>query len=97
MTSVLQLVNGVPTMVTIDSYDESIYYASGLTANSTITLPNSGSFTSPSAKDIIIIINKRVVEVGRDFNVLGAGPTYTQIENLYALPNDTVINFKQNI
>lgn len=99
MAQVLQLVNGVPTMVSLadNAYDESIYYASGLSASSTITLPNSGSFESADAKDIIITINKRVVEVTRDFTVVGAGPTYTQISNVYALPNDSVINFKRDI
>lgn len=99
MARFLQMVAGVPTMIdTSDTaYDDSIYYSSGLAASSTITLPNSGSFNSATAKDIIITINKRVVEEGRDFTVVGAGPTYTQIQNSYALPNDTVINFKQEI
>lgn len=97
MTKVLQLINGVPTTIEINSpYDESIYYSSGLAASTTITLPNSGSFTSSTAKDILIIVNKRVVEIDRDFNVIGGSP-YTQIEFIYTLPNDTVVNFKQGI
>ena len=91
----LKLVNGLPTMVA--EYDESIYYASGLAASTAITLPSSGSFENATAKDIIVILNDRVVEETRDFNVLGAGPNYTQIEFIYALPNDSVVRFKKNI
>lgn len=99
MAQVLQLVNGVPTMVSLadNAYDESIYYASGLSASSTITLPNSGSFESADAKDILITINGRVAQITTDFTVVGAGPTYTQISNVYALTDDTTINFKRDI
>jgi len=91
---IIKLINGLPTAVA--AYDESIYYVSGLTANTNITLPNSGSFTDASAKDIMVIINDRVAEVTRDFDVVGAGPTYTQIKFIYDLPNDSVARFKQN-
>lgn len=91
----LKLVGGLPVMVA--EYDESIYYASGLAASTAITLPSSGVFNNASAKDIIVIHNDRVVEVTRDFNVLGGGPSYTQIEFIYALPNDSVVRFRKNI
>jgi hypothetical protein len=97
MAQVLKMVNGFPEMVTVDTYDDSLYYASGLAADSTITLPNSGSFTDSSAGDIIIIGNKKVWEVARDFTVVGVGPTYTQIKNVWALPDDFVLHFKQGI
>ena len=97
----LQLINGLPIMQEEASaatpYDESIYYSSGLTANTNITLPNSGSFTSSSAKDLLVILNDRVVEVTRDFDVVGAGPSYTQIKFIYALTNDSVVRFRKNI
>lgn len=79
------------------AYDESIYYSSGLSTGTDVTLPNSGYFTDASAKDIFIIVNDRVVEVTRDFTVLGAGPNYTQIEFLYDLPNDSVVRFKKEL
>lgn len=94
MSSVVKLISGLPT--TVPAYDESIYYSSGLTASTAITLPSSGSFEDSSAKDILIILNDRVVEVTRDFNVLGGGPQYTQIEFIYDLPIDSVVRFKQN-
>jgi len=98
MAKFLQGVNGVPKMVTITTpYDESIYYASGLSASTPITLPNSGSFSESDASDLLVILNKKVVELTRDFNVVGSGPTYTQIQFVYDLPDDAVLNFKQGI
>lgn len=91
---VVKLVNGLPIMQA--AYDESIYYSGGLTANTNITLPNSGSFKDASAKDMMVTINDRVAEVSRDFDVVGAGPTYTQIKFIYTLSNDSVVRFKMN-
>lgn len=91
---VLKLVNGLPTIVA--AYDESIYYSSGLSANTNITLPNSGSYQSASAKDILVVINDRAAEVTRDFDVVGAGPTYTQFKFIYDLPLDSVVRIKMN-
>lgn len=101
-TSALVLVNGLPTMQAITAstpaaYDQSIYYASGLAASSTITLPSSGSFSSSTAADILIILNDRILEVTRDFTVMGSGPTYTQIQNVYAFTNDSVLRFKSHL
>lgn len=90
----VKLINGLP--VQLAAYDESIYYSSGLTANTNITLPNSGSYTHASAKDLLVVVNDRVAEVTRDFDVVGAGPTYTQLKFIYNLPNDSVVRFKQN-
>jgi hypothetical protein len=101
MGKFLRLTNGLPVMqeeaATTPAYDESIYYSSGLTANTNITLPNSGSYTSSSAKDLLVILNDRVVEVTRDFDVVGAGPTYIQIKFIYALTNDSIVRFRKNI
>ena len=101
MGKFLRLINGLPIMQdeagTIPVYDESIYYSSGLAASTPITLPNSGSFTDANAKDLLIIVNDRVVEVTRDYTVVGAGPTYTQIQFGYALTNDTVVRFKKGL
>lgn len=97
----LELINGIPQMTSEAAggspYDESIYYVSGLTANTNITLPNSGAFTDASAKDILFFINDRAVEVVRDFDVVGAGPTFTQIKFIYDLPVDAVFRAKKNI
>ena len=94
---VLRLVNGLPTMVA--AYDQSQYFATGLAANTPITLPSSGSFTSSVAADLLVEMNGITREQGasRDFTVVGAGPTFTQIQFNYALPNDAVVRFKQNI
>lgn len=101
MGKFLRLTNGIPVMQdeasTLPSYDESIYYASGLTSGTNITLPNSGSFSDASAKDILVIVNDRIVEVTRDFSVVGAGPTYTQISFNYNLSNDSVVRFRKYI
>lgn len=78
-------------------YSESIYYVSGLAANTNITLPNSGSFTDANAKDLLVILNDQVKEVTRDFDVVGAGPTYTQIKFIYDLTNDSVLVLRKNI
>lgn len=101
MAKKLQLVNGLPIMMDEAAagtpYDESIYYSSGLVANTNITLPNSGSFSDSAAKDLLVILNDRVMEVTRDFDVVGAGPTYTQIKFIYNLSNDSVVRFRKNI
>lgn len=100
MAKKLELIAGIPQMVDEGggaAYDESIYYSSGLAANTSITLPNSGSFTSSAAKDLIVIANGTVKEVTRHFTVVGAGPTYTQIQFVYDLTNDTVVQFKRNV
>lgn len=101
MAKKLQLVNGLPIMqdeaAAGSPYDESIYYSSGLAANTEITLPNSGSYTDSSAKDLLIILNDRAVEVTRDFDVVGAGPTYTQFKFIYDLPNNAVVRIKKNL
>lgn len=101
MAKFLTLINGLPVLQTESAaqppYDESIYYATGLVANTNITLPNSGSFADATAKDILVILNDRIVEVTRDFTVVGAGPTYTQIKFIYNLSNDSVVRFRKNI
>lgn len=101
MAKKLELINGLPVMTDEAAagtpYDESIYYSSGLAANTNITLPNSGSYTNSSAKDLLVILNDRVVEVTRDFDVVGAGPTYTQIKFIYDLTNDSVVRFKKSL
>lgn len=81
----------------LPAYDESIYYSSGLSANTNITLPNSGSFSDASAKDLLVILNDRVVEVTRDFDVVGSGPSYTQIKFIYDLSNNSVVRFRKGI
>lgn len=91
----LKLINGLP--VNQAAYDESIAYVSGLTANTNITLPNSQSYKSASAKDLIVILNGLEKEVTRDFDVVGSGPNYTQIKFVYALPNNSIVRFKMNI
>lgn len=91
----LKLINGLP--VNQAAYDESIAYISGLTANTNITLPNSQSYRSASAKDLIVILNGLEKENIRDFLVQGAGPTYTQIQFVYALPNNSIVRFKMNV
>lgn len=85
-----RVINGIPYNASL--YDESIYYASGLISGSNITLPNSETYTDGAAKDLIIIINDRVVEAVRDFTV-PAGDTKTYITTAYNLPNDTVVRF----
>lgn len=90
----LKLVNGLPVQQA--AYDESIAYPTGLVANTNITLPNSQTFSSSSAKDIIVIVNGLEKEVTRDFTVVGAGPTYTQIKFVYDLLNNSVVRFKMN-
>lgn len=98
MAIVLKLVNGLPTMVnTADTaFDESIVYASGLTANTDITIPNSNEFINADASDIIITVNKQLQEVTRDFTVQGSSP-YTTIRFIYDLPSDSVVRFKRII
>src|SRR5271157_926811 len=99
MSGFLTLSNGLPIMTAgpSSSYDQSIYYASGLTASTPITLPSSGYFSTSTASDIIILVNDRWAEVTRDFTVLGSGPNYTQIQFNYALPNDAVVRFKSHL
>lgn len=75
-------------------YDESLYYASGLVAGTTITLPASQTYSNSLAKDIIVFVNGRAVEVTRDFTVVGSGPFYSQIQFIYDLPADSVVRFK---
>ena len=91
---ILRLINGLPTMVT--PYESSIYYSAGLSANTTITLPNSGSFSSSTGADILIMVNGTVKEITRDFITVGSAP-YTQIQFVYALSNDSVLHIKQII
>ena len=86
----LKLINGLP--VTQTEYDESIYYSSGLAADTNITLPNGQTFAT-SAKDLIVILNGLEKEVTRDFTVVSS----TQIKFVYALPNDSIVRFKMNI
>ena len=97
MASRIELINGLPTTVDITAYDESIYYSSGLAANTPITLPNSGSFQEADAADLVVFKNSTAAEEGRDFTVVGMSAPYTQIEFTYDLPADTVVRFKQNI
>ena len=87
-----KLVNGFTRWV--DPYDESIVYASGLSSGSNITLPNSETYSDDAAKDLVVIFNDRVVEVTRDFTVVGSGDK-TQIQTVYDLPNDTVVRFRK--
>lgn len=79
------------------SYDESSYLAAGLVTATPITIPNSASFRSPTAKDVHVIVNGIMREVTRDFTVVGAGPNYTQIQFIYDLPADSVVRFKKTL
>lgn len=90
----LKLVNGLPVSTASAAYDESILYTSGLVAETNITLPNSKTFTSSSAKDLTVIVNGTQREYARDFLVVGAGAPYTQIKFIYDLSNNTVVRFK---
>lgn len=90
----LKLVNGLPVSVT--PYDQIIQYSSGLAANTTITLPASGSFTSSVGADILVIVNGLVKEITNDYITVGSVP-YTQIQFNYALPNNTTVQFKSTI
>lgn len=92
--SLMRLVNGLPT--TIQPYDQIIQYSSGLSANTTITLPSSGSFSSSIGADILVIVNGTVKEITNDYITVGSAP-YTQIQFNYALPNATTVQFKQII
>ena len=86
----VKVVNGIPYIMPL--YDESIYYASGLSSGSVITLPNSGTYKDSGAKDLLVIINDRVVESVRDFTV-PVGAVKTSITSIYDLPIDTVVRF----
>ena len=98
MTQTLQLTNGLPVM-TSGLYAQSIYYATGLAANTPITLPSSGSFLDVNARDILVTVNDRVVELSstgtdRDFILVGSAP-YTQIQFIYDLPSNAVVAFRK--
>ena len=85
-------VNGIPYLGVVSPYDESIYYSSGLSSGSNITLPNSGSYGDDGAKDMFVIVNDRIVEAVRDFTV-PSGPSKTYITTIYDLPTDSVVRF----
>ena len=91
----VKFVNGVFTEVGLDAYDESQTFAGGLAALTTITVPNSKDFQDSAAADVFIIVNNALKEVTKDFTVIGAGPSYTQIQFIYDLPNDTHVRFKR--
>jgi len=76
------------------SYDESIYYSSGLTAGVDVTFPNGGSYTTADQKKLLIIVNGTLRELDRDYSVVGSGPTFTAIEFLYDLPNDSIVRIR---
>lgn len=99
MATILRLVNGYPTTIQTasEAYDQSINYASGLAANTTITLPSSGSFQNASANDLFVIYNNMLQTVTTDFTVVGSSAPYTQIQFTFALPNNSTVRFKQNI
>lgn len=92
----IKVINGIPTVTTKSSFCEVQYFSSGLAANTDITL-TTGSFTDSGAKDTLITINGRAANLTTDFVVVGAGPTYTKIQFIYALQNDTTIVFKQGL
>jgi hypothetical protein len=97
MSQFIQLVNGLPVMVSQAgaAFDESILYPSGLAASTTVTIPNSESFENIDASDIIITVNQKLQEVGRNFTVVGASGPFTQVQFIDALPNDSVVRFKK--
>lgn len=99
MSQRLELVNGLPVMKDLseDAYDESQIFNSGLSSGSTITIPNGKTFNNSDASDVIITFNQKVVEVTRDLVVLGLGPTYTQIQTVYDLPDNCVVRFKKTV
>lgn len=100
MTKFVQLVNGVPTMVEDSGstpYNESEYFFTGLAADTPVSLPNSGEFNDPSGKDIIVVVNKRVVEHSRDYEIVGVSAPFTQIKFIYDLPNETVVNYIKGV
>lgn len=93
-SGLIKLINGLPQMV--QPYDQQIFYSTGLSGGTPITLPSAGTFYSSTASDLLVILNGLIVEVTNDFVVLGSSP-YTQIEFNYALPANSTLIFKQRI
>lgn len=96
-TAIGALDSSIGAVLSTPSFDESIYYAAGLAASTTITIPNSKFFVSSTAKDVHVTLNGINREVTRDFTVVGAGPNYTQIQFIYDLPIDAVVRFKKQL
>ena len=97
MTTFMRLVNGIPTSVEIDSFDESEFRASSTTSGTTLTIPNSKSFQKADASDILIVVNDTLREVTKDFTVVGVGPNYTQIQFVYDLPAQTHLRYIKHV
>ncbi|MCG3175459.1 MAG: hypothetical protein MOGMAGMI_00388 [Candidatus Omnitrophica bacterium] len=61
------------------------------TASSSITLPNSGSYTG---QELFIYLNGQILDDGESYNFVGAGPTRTQINFVFDLYPEDIIRFR---
>lgn len=95
MATALKLVNGIPRMRNVDAgnvYDETILVGvGGITTGVDITLPASGDF---EGDELEIYLNGDFMEPGIDYNYVGGGPTFTQIEMTFDLVEGDRLRFR---
>jgi len=95
MAKVLTVINGIPqsieiaTLITI--YDEYYTVSSTITSGSTVTLPNSGSYTG---KELEIYVNGVLQDYSNNYNYVGSG-TKTGISFTFDLYTGDVIRFRK--
>lgn len=92
MTKVLQLVNGIPRMVTTASliYDQLFTISGTITSGTSITLPSSGSFVGA---DLQVYVNGVIQELTNDYTYVGSSP-YTQVTFTYNLLTTDTLRFR---
>jgi hypothetical protein len=96
MGKVLVIVNGIPTLedaaVSISTYEETLIISSDTSANTPITLPNSGSYTD---KELEVFYNNISQEVTTDYNYVGSGSGKTQISFTFDIRTGDHVRFRK--
>jgi hypothetical protein len=97
MAKFLQLVSGIPRMVTESSavtiYDQTFTVISDITTGTPITLPSAGTYTG---EELEVRLNGIRMDSGIDYNFIGSPPR-TQISFTFDLvggSNPDYINFR---
>jgi hypothetical protein len=88
----IQIVNGVPRMVEVNTtiYDEVYNAPSNISAGTPITLPNSGVYASTELR---ISFNGNILQLTEDFLYVGAGPSRTQVSLTFDIFTGEKIRF----
>ena len=94
MAKFLQIINGIPRMITetaaVTIYDQTTTLVAGVTTGVAVTLPASGTYTG---EELELRLNGVKMDSGIDYNFVGSPPR-TQVSFTFDLVIGDQLNFR---